>query len=271
MGTDAAPAQVLGRNNVTISGDPQGRPILFSHGYGCSQAMWRHVVPEFEADHRVIAFDLVGAGDSDPAAYDATKYDSLHGYADDVLDLVRTLDLRDAVFVGHSVSSMIGVLAAIADPDRFGALILVGPSPRYVDDDGYVGGSSREDIDSLLIALDANPLGWSAQMSHHIVGNGDRPELAAEWEKSFCRIDPEIARQFARVTFLSDNRADLSRVTTPTLVVQSREDLIAPAEVGAWVHAQIPGSSLTVLDSSGHIPNLSAPDQLAERIRAFLR
>jgi sigma-B regulation protein RsbQ len=262
---------VAARNSVRISGNPDGRPIVFAHGYGCSQAMWRGVTPAFEQDFRVVTFDLVGAGDSDLRQYDEAKYDSLHGYADDVVDMLRAYDLEDVVFVGHSVSSMIGVLAATAAPELFGALVLVGPSPRYVDDVDYSGGFSRSDIDALLEALDANPLGWSEQMSHVIVGNADRPELADEWEQSFCRIDPTIARHFARVTFLSDNRADLARVTVPTLVLQSQEDAIAPQQVGHWVHEHIAGSTLETLSATGHIPNISAPADLADRIRRFLR
>lgn len=271
MSAELLLSRVLSRNNVRVTGDPNGRPVVFAHGYGCSQAMWRGVTPAFETDHRVITFDLVGAGDSDPTEYDVSKYDSLHGYADDVLDLIRALELRDVVFVGHSVSSMIGVLAAVAEPELIGALVLVGPSPRYLNDGDYRGGFDRTDIEALLEALDANPLGWSEQMSHVIVGNGDRPELADEWEQSFCRIDPEIAKHFARVTFLSDNRADVARVSVPTLVVQSQDDAIASEQVGRWVHEQIPGSSFVTLSSTGHTPNISAPAELAERILHFLR
>lgn len=272
MSTGALLQRVTGRNNVRVSGDPTGRPVVFAHGYGCSQAMWRDVTPAFEsAGYRVVTFDLVGAGDSDFTEYDQAKYDSLHGYADDVVDLLRAFDLSDVVFVGHSVSSMIGVLASIAAPELFGALVLVGPSPRYVDDVDYRGGFRREDIDALLEALDANPLGWSEQMAPVIVGNVDRPELADEWKTSFCRTDPEIAKHFARVTFLSDNRRDLELVSVPTLVVQSQDDAIASTDVGRWVHERIPGSEFVALNSTGHTPNLSSPAELSEHILRFLR
>ncbi|MET4640179.1 alpha/beta hydrolase [Mycetocola sp. 2940] len=258
------------RNNVTVTGNPEGRPIVFAHGFGCSQEMWRAVAPFFENDYRVVAFDQVGAGGSDLSAYDPGKYDSLHGYADDVLEILEDLDLNDAVFVGHSVSAMIGVLAAARKPERFGALILVGPSPRYINTDGYVGGYEQEDIDSLLDALDANYLGWSATMAPLIMGHSETPALGETLTDSFCSVDPTIARHFARVTFLSDNRRDLREVTTPTLVLQCQADIIAPLAVGQFVHEQIPGSTLVVMNARGHCPNLSAPDELRDEINAFL-
>jgi sigma-B regulation protein RsbQ len=258
------------RNNVTLSGAPDGRPMLFSHGFGCDQNMWRHVAPAFEADFRVVLFDHVGSGGSDLSAYDPAKYGSLDGYAEDVLDICRELDLTRVVFVGHSVSAMIGVLAAIAEPDRFEKLILVGPSPRYIDDADYVGGFSREDIESLLESLDSNYLGWSAAMAPMIVGNHDRPELGEELTNSFCRTDPAIARQFARVTFLSDNRDDLAKVKTPALVLQCSDDVIAPHPVGEYVHRHLEASTLVHMRATGHCPNLSAPGETVTAIRAFL-
>ena len=203
-------------------------------------------------------------------AYDRGKYDSLHGYADDVLEIVEQLDVHDVVFVGHSVSAMVGVLAANRDPSRFGALVLVGPSPRYVNDEDYFGGFEQADIDGLLDSLDANYLGWSETMAPVIMGNPDRPELGDELTELFCKVDPDIAKQFANVTFLSDNRRDLASVSVPTLVVQSSDDLIAPLSVGKYVHEQIPGSALVVLSATGHIPNLSGPDELALAIRTYL-
>src|SRR5687768_1521576 len=207
---------VIRRNNVQVLGSGE-QPMLFAHGFGCDQNMWRLMVPEFEASHRIVLFDHVGFGRSDTAAHDRRKYSTLQGYATDVLEICRELGLEDVVFVGHSVSAMIGVLAAAEDPDRFGCLVLVGPSPRYVDDGEYVGGFTREDIEALLDAMDSNYLGWSSQMAPVIMGNEDRPELGEELTNSFCRADPDIARQFARVTFLSDNREDLARVPTPSL------------------------------------------------------
>ena len=255
---------------MRVSGVPAGRPVLFAHGFGCDQAMWRFVAPDFEVDHKVVLFDHVGAGNSDLSAYDSEKYGSLRGYATDVVEICRELALSDVVFVGHSVSAMIGVLALQEAPELFGALVMVGPNPRYVDDDGYVGGFSRNDIVGLLDALDSNHLGWSTQMAPVIMGNPDQPELTEELTNSFCRTDPDIALQFARVTFLSDNRADLPGVGVPTLVLQCSQDVIAPDVVGRYVHERIAGSAFARLAATGHCPHLSAPEETVSAIRAFL-
>lgn len=264
-----ASVDVRARNNVVVSGARDGRPIVFAHGYGCSQVMWRLVAPSFEVDHRVVLFDNVGAGESDRSAYAPGKYDSLHGYADDLLEILEALDLRDALVVGHSVSAMVAVLAANRDASRIGGLVLVGPSPRYVDTDGYTGGFSQEAIDGLLDRLDANHLGWSRDLAPAIMANADRPELGEELTASFCRLDPEIARHFARVTFLSDNRRDLAEVTVPTLVVQTRDDVIAPTVVGRFVHEAIPGSRFVEIPVAGHVPHLAGPEHVIAAIRAF--
>ncbi len=260
---------VLERNNVTVSGHGT-QPIVFAHGFGCDQHMWRFVAPAFEATHRVVLFDHVGAGRSDLHAFDSTKYGTLNGYAEDVLDICAALDLTDVIFVGHSVSAMIGVLAAAKEPDRFDRLVLVGPSPRYVNEGDYVGGFTRQDIEGLLEFLDSNHLGWSAAMAPTIMGNPDRPALAEELENSFCRTDPDIARHFARVTFLSDNRSDLARVSLPSLVLQCSDDVIAPAAVGEYVHRHLANSRLVQLAAQGHCPNLSAPEETTAAIMAFL-
>jgi sigma-B regulation protein RsbQ len=244
--------------------------MIFAHGFGCDQHMWRYVAPAFEPDHLVILFDHVGAGGSDLAAYDPERHGSLEGYVDDVLDICRELDLSDAIFVGHSVSAMIGVLAATREPQRIGSLVLVGPSPRYIDDAGYTGGFSRADIVELLGSLNSNFLGWSSAMAPVIMGNPERPELGAELTESFCRMEPEIAAGFARVTFLSDNRTDLAQVRVPTLVLQCSDDPIAPQAVGEYVHRQIAGSTLVQLAATGHCPNLSAPEETIDAIRAFV-
>lgn len=263
---------VLTRNNVVLSGAPDGRPILFAHGFGCDQNVWRGIEPAFRSAYRTVLFDHVGAGGSDLAAYDRARYDSLDGYADDVIEICRALDLRDAVFVGHSVSAIIGVLAAIRAPEHIAALVLIGPSPRYLDDDvsGYVGGFSRADIAGMLDALDSNYLGWSRDMAQTVMGHPDRPELAAGLEESFCRTDPTIAGHFAEVTFLSDNRHDLPQVSVPTLVLQASEDAIAGPEVGRYVHRFINGSDLVMLRATGHCPHLSAPEETTAAILDFL-
>ncbi len=258
------------RNNVTWLGPDTGRVVLLSHGFGCDQNMWRLVAPSLAKDHRVVLFDHVGAGRSDLSAWREERYANLSGYADDVLQICTDLDLRDVAFVGHSVSAMIGVLAANRRPDLFAGLVLVTPSPRYIDDVGYQGGFSHADIDELLESLDSNYLGWSRAMAPVIMGNPDRPELGEELTNSFCRTDPAIARSFARATFLSDNRADLAMVSVPTLVLECERDVIAPRTVGAFVHDQIRGSSLVTLDATGHCPQLSAPERTAAGIEAFL-
>jgi sigma-B regulation protein RsbQ len=259
----------IARNNVRTTGCGT-RPIIFSHGFGCDQNMWRLVAPAFEESHRVILFDHVGAGRSDPAAYNRQKYSTLEGYAADVLEICAELDLSEVVFVGHSVSAMIGVVAARKEPDRFAALVLVAPSPRYIDDGDYVGGFSRQDIDGLLDSLDSNYLGWSSTMAPVIMGNPDRPALGEELTNSFCRMDPAIARHFARVTFLSDNRQDLGAVEIPTLILQCAEDSIAPQAVGEYVHRRMRGSRLVHLKATGHCPNLSAPEETTAAIQGFL-
>ena len=245
--------------------------MLFAHGFGCDQNMWRLVAPAFEDSHRVVLFDHVGAGQSDSSAYDRNKYSTLDGYATDILEICRALQLSDVVFVGHSVSAMMGVLAAAREPDRFKALVLVGPSPRYIDDQDYVGGFSRQDIEGLLSSLDSNYLGWSSSMAPVIMGNADRPELGQELTNSFCRADPDIASHFARVTFFSDNRQDLASVRTPALILQCSDDVIAPDAVGEYVHRQMPGSRLVRMQATGHCPNLSAPDETVRAIESFLR
>jgi sigma-B regulation protein RsbQ len=261
---------VLTRNNVQQHGNPDGRPMVFAHGFGCDQNMWRGVWPQFAEDHHVILFDHVGHGRSDHRAFDPERYATLQGYAADVLDICAELDLHDTIFVGHSVSSMIGALAAAEQPERFGRLVMVGPSPRYVDEGDYVGGFSRADIDGLLDSLESNYLGWSGAMAPVIMGNDDRPELGEELTESFCATDPEIAKHFARVTFLSDNRADLARVPVPTLVLQCSADVIAPEVVGDYVHRHLPESELVLLAATGHCPNLSAPEETAAAIRAYV-
>jgi sigma-B regulation protein RsbQ len=261
--------RIGGRNNVLLTGREDKPVMMLANGFGCDQNMWRLVAPALAEDFRVVLFDHVGSGQAEPSAWQPDRYAALDGYVDDILRICHELDLNDVVFVGHSVSAMMGVLAAIAEPERFRQLILIGPSPRYIDDASYRGGFSKSDIDELLESLESNYLGWSAAMAPVIMGNPDRPELGQELTNSFCRTDPQAARVFARTTFLSDNRADLARVTVPTLILQCSSDVIAPREVGAYVHAQIPDSTLVTLQATGHCPHLSAPAATAAAIRSF--
>ncbi|MGW6580655.1 alpha/beta fold hydrolase [Streptomyces globisporus] len=258
------------RNNVTVTGCPDGPVLLLAHGFGCDQNMWRLVVPTLAESYRLVLFDYVGSGRANPSAWDERRYSSLDGYARDVLEVVEELDLREVTFVGHSVSAMVGVLAAAKAPERISRLVMVAPSPRYIDDEGYRGGFSAEDIDELLESLESNYLGWSAAMAPVIMGNADRPELGQELTASFCATDPDMARVFARTTFLSDSREDLKTVVVPTLILECRQDVIAPREVGAYVRDTIPGSQLVTLEATGHCPQLSAPQATAAAIVDFV-
>ncbi|MEO5590226.1 MAG: alpha/beta hydrolase, partial [Gemmatimonadaceae bacterium] len=244
---------VLRRNNVTVAGKGT-RPMLFAHGFGCDQNMWRFITSEFEDDYRLILFDYIGSGNSDLSAYDAERYSTLDGYAQDVLDIVREMDLTDVIFVGHSVSGMIGVLAANQEPDRFERLILISPSPRYINDAPYVGGFERKDIDGLFEMMDHNFIGWANFLAPAIMKNPDQPELGQELTESFCSTDPVIARRFAQATFLADNRDDLARVTVPSLIMQCSEDMVAPQEVGEYLNRTMPESTLRIMKATGHCP-----------------
>jgi sigma-B regulation protein RsbQ len=264
--------RVVARNRVVIMGAEDRPVIMFAHGFGCDQNMWRRLVPAFVDDYRIVLFDHVGAGGSDLAAYDPDKYSSLDGYAADILQICEELDLHDVTLVGHSIASMMALTAAAAQPERFRRLVLVAPSPCYIDDssDGYVGGFSSEDIEGLLDALDNNYFAWAAAMAPTVMGAQDSPELAEELTESFCRTDPTIARDFARLTFLSDSRPLLPRVHTPTLVLQCTDDALAPPEVGDYLHSHLEAGSLVQLKAVGHCPHVSDPDETAAAILAFL-
>lgn len=258
------------QHNVHVLGSADAQPMVFAHGYGCDQNMWRFIVPRFADRYRIVLFDHIGAGGSDLSAYDPERHGSLTGYAADVVELCQQLNLEDVIFVGHSVSGIIGVLAAAAAPELFASLVLVGPSPRYINDDRYVGGFSRADIDDMLASLESNYLGWSSAITPVIMGRPDRPELAEELEESFCRTDPDIARRFAHVTFLSDNRDDLARVQTPTLVLQCTDDVIAPIAVGEYVRDHMSNATMVLLTATGHCPQLSSPEETADAIEQYL-
>jgi len=244
--------------------------VLFAHGYGCDQNMWRLLVPELQEGSRIILYDLVGSGGSDLAAYDRRKYATLEGHAGDVLEIVDAFADGPVVFVGHSVSAMIGLLAGIAAPERFEAQVMVGPSPCYINDGDYIGGFTRGDIESLLDTLDSNYLGWASAMAPTIMGAPDRPHLGEELKNSFCRTDPEIAKHFARVTFLTDNRADVPKLRVRSLILQCSDDVIAPRPVGEYMHRHMPGSTLEVIENIGHCPHLSAPGAIVSAMRKFL-
>jgi sigma-B regulation protein RsbQ len=261
---------VLVRNNVKISGKEGGQPMLFAHGFGCDQKMWRYVTPAFERDYRIVLFDYVGSGKSDSSAFDFARYSSLDGYAQDVLEICAALDLRDVIFVGHSVSSMVGVLAANRDPGRFRRLVMIGPSPRYINDEGYVGGFNRPDIEGLLDLMDKNYIGWANFLAPVVMKNDERPELTEELHESFCSTDPKITRRFAETTFFADNRADLPAVSVPSLIMQCSDDAIAPLEVGNYLHETLPHSTFRLLKATGHCPHISHPQETIEAIKTYL-
>jgi sigma-B regulation protein RsbQ len=261
---------VLTRNNVKVSGRGT-QPMLFAHGFGCDQNMWRYITPAFEDDFRIIVFDYVGSGKSDLSAYDADRYSTLDGYVDDVREICVALDLHDIIFVGHSVSAMVGVLAANAEPDRFGRLILIGPSPRYLNEaPDYEGGFERSDIEGLLETMDKNYIGWANHLAPAIMQNADRPELGTELTDSFCSTDPVIARRFAEATFFADNRSDLAAVSVPSLILQCSDDIIAPLAVGDYLERELPGSTLRVMKATGHCPHMSAPDETIALMKEYL-
>jgi sigma-B regulation protein RsbQ len=264
------PQDALARNNVKVFGRGT-QPMLFAHGFGCDQNMWRLVTPAFEDDYRIVLFDYVGSGRSDLAAYDAGRYSTLDGYAQDVIDVIHALDLRDVVLVAHSVSSMVAVLAANREPGRFERLVLIGPSPRYINDPPYVGGFERADIEGLLDMMDRNFIGWANFLAPAIIRNPDRPELGEELTSSFCSTDPVVARRFAETTFLSDNRADVAKVSVPSLILQCSDDMVAPLEVGDYLHREMPGSTLRVMNATGHCPHMSHPEETIELIRDYLQ
>lgn len=268
MTTDVS--DVLKRNNVKVFGNG-AQPMLFAHGFGCDQNMWRYLTPAFEDDYKIVLFDYVGSGNSDLSAYNAERYANLNGYAQDVLEICHTLDLHNVIFVGHSVSSMVGVIAAVKEPRLFSKLVMVGPSPRYINDVGYVGGFEKSDIEELLHTMDKNYIGWANFLAPVIMKNPERPELAAELNESFCSTDPVIARRFAEATFFSDNRADLPKLKVPSLVLQCSDDAIAPNEVGEYIARVTPHSTLRVMKATGHCPHISHPEETIALMRDYLR
>lgn len=258
------------RNNVKILGQGE-QAIVFAHGFGCDQHVWKDVYPAFEKDYKVILFDYVGSGDSDAMAFDRDRYQTLDGYVEDMLEVIHELDLHSVIMAGHSISSMIGLLAAIRHPEYFEQLIFVTPSPCYINDEGYVGGFERSEIEALMARMDADYLEWAGFMGPLAMQNPDRPELAAALTRQFTRGNPETVRQFARATFFADYRKELSKLRTPALILQSNDDVVVPLEVGEYLHRMIPGSTLRIIDAKGHYPHMSAPDVIIREMRTYLK
>lgn len=261
---------VLARNNVRVKG--RGKQVMiFAHGFGCDQNVWRYLIKEFENSYRIVVFEFVGSGQSDLAAYDSQRYSSLDGYALDVLEILETLNLKDVIFIGHSVACMIGLKAAVTRPEYFTKMIFVAPSPCYMIEESYNGGMERAHLEALFDVMDSNYLGWSSSMAPLIMGNTERPELAEELNANFCATDPDIAREFARVTFLSDNRADLKMLKTPSLTLQCSSDMLAPIEVGHYIHENTVDNTLVILSAIEHCPHMSHPDETIRAISAYLK
>lgn len=260
---------VLKRNNVNIIGSGE-RYMVFAHGFGCDQNVWQYMTGAFSEDFKLVLFDYVGAGKSDISAYSSERYGSLNGYADDLIEVCREVGVKDAVFVGHSVSSMIGLIASKKEPVLFNKLVFLGPSPCYLNDEGYTGGFERADMDGLFEMMDSNYLGWSRALAPQIMGNPDKPELGEALTNSFCSTDPEIAKEFARVTFYSDNRADLAGSTTESLTIQCSDDIIAPVVVGKYVAEHTPNNEFVQIEATGHCPHMSAPGATIAAIKAFI-
>ncbi|MGV3640231.1 MAG: alpha/beta fold hydrolase [Adhaeribacter sp.] len=260
---------VLKRNNVQVSG--QGRqPMLFAHGYGCDQTMWRFITPAFEQDYQIVLFDHIGFGNSDAGSYSQQRYSSLQAYADDILEICAALDLQNTIFVGHSVGAMLGVLAALREPGRFAKLVLLAPSPSFINDGQYTGGFTREALEGMLASLESDYLGWAHNLAPVVMGNPNRPELSQELEQAFCHSNEEVAKDFARLTFLADNRRDVGRVHLPVLILQCSDDALAPLGVGEFLHKEMQGSTLQVLEATGHCPNLSAPAETIAAMKSFI-
>lgn len=269
----ASATSILERSHVTVTGatGPNKQSIVFLHGLGGAQSDWCLVVPHFENQYQVVLVDLIGAGKSDLMAYSpTTRHSKLAGHAEDLLDVMSALVLHDVVFVGHSVASMIGVLAAVREPERFAKMVLISPSPRFINEKGYAGGFEQKDINELLAAMEGDYHGWSQGFAPVMMGQRESPELVMELTNSFVRTNPEIAKHFARVTFLSDTRAELGFITIPTLIVQSAHDIIAPLAVGHYINEHLADSRMVVVETGGHCPHLSAPQETLSAVDYFL-
>lgn len=260
---------ILKRNNVQIFGEGD-KTILFAHGFGCDQNMWRYITPAYKENYKIVLFDYVGCGNSNLGSYNDERYSTLNGYAHDIIEICNALNLKDIIFAGHSVSAMIGVLAYVQAPQLFQKMIFVCPSPRYINDEGYIGGFEKQELEELLHLMDSDYMGWAGFLAPIVMKNHDKPELTEELKKSFCSADPVITKKFAQVTFFSDNRKDLNNINIPTLILQCAHDLIAPNEVGDFVHKNIPGSTLVNMEATGHCPHMSHPEETIKKINEFL-
>lgn len=260
---------IIKRNNIRVLGSGK-RPMIMVHGFGCDQNMWRYIIPAFEEKYKIVLLDLVGTGMSDLSAFNPIKYKTLHGYAEDLVEICEFLNLKDVLLVGHSVSAMICTLAHLKHADLFSGLIMIGPSPRYINDGDYIGGFEKEDIEELIEMMDTNYLGWSTATAPTIMGNAEKPALGEELTNSFCQTDPDIARHFAKATFYSDNRSDVPKISIPTLILQCTDDIIAPETVGLYLKKHIKNNKFVHLKATGHCPHMSAPAETVAAMQNWL-
>lgn len=263
---------IRSRNNISLLGnDPLKKTIVFSHGFGSDQTAWRHQVEAFKNNYNIVLFDMVGAGKSDFSAYSPNRYSTLHAYSDDLIEIITELQLQKPIIVTHSVSGMTSVLASLREPQMFEKLILICSSPRYLNDGDYKGGFDQSDLDGLFDAMSSNYHAWAAGFGPVAMGNPERPELGKEFARTLGEIRPDVAQAVARVIFTSDHRKDVPKLTTPTLVIQTSNDIAVPLEVGRYLHKNIKGSTLAHIDASGHLPHMSAPDEINSVIASFLQ
>lgn len=257
---------VLARNAVTVLGPASAQVLVFAHGYGTDQSTWRRIAERFATDHRVVLFDYVGSGRSDLSAYDERRYDSLQGYADDLIEVIDGVGATRVTLVAHSISGMIGALASIRRPELFAQLIMVCPSPRYIDDGDYRGGYSAEDVRGLLAAIEANQPSWAAALAPAVTARDDRPEVVDSVRRLFAATPAKVATHFARVVFFSDVRHRLAEIPVPCTIIQSQGDIICPPHIGAYLHERIPASELVQLETSGHFVHLTEPELVSALI-----
>lgn len=261
---------VLSRNNVNVLGRGD-QVIVFGHGLACDQRVWNNIISDFTDDYKVVLYDYVGAGNSDLSFFNLDRYSSLSGYALDLMEILESLNVKDVIFVGHSVSAMVGVLASIKKPDLFSKLILVGSSPRYLNSaDAYIGGFEQSDIDELIDLMEVNFNGWATLAASMFMNNPDRLALSENLSKAFKKEDAVIVKNFAEVVFLSDHRKDLPQVSVPSLIMQCSEDSIVPLETAKYLHKNLKGSELVVMKATGHYPQLSYPKETVEVIKDYL-
>lgn len=262
--------RIIARNNVKIFGEGE-QTLLLAHGFGCDQNMWRFVKSDLGKKYRLVLFDYVGSGKSDLASFSSEKYSALDGYAENIIDVCRALNLEKVTIVGHSVSSMIGLIASIDSPQYFANMVMICPSPCFLNfPPNYFGGFERKDLEELIDLMDKNYIGWANYLAPLVMGSNNSPELIGEMSGSFCSTDPIIARVFAEATFFSDHRDILPKAKHPALVLQSRVDALASPSVGEYVQNNLPNSKMEIIDAEGHCLHMTCPEKIVQQIIDFV-